>query len=1385
MAIWIESILGIQTDSQTNKLIRAKPRSLTGKDGVAQLLSKATNISEEQGVEAIKNILMGGYQCEPNPETGFTPFAFRLHQFISRGDTVYSSIEKETDRYITVYGQKFVPGDRNRILLPIVFCRECGQEYFCVWKCINPSTGETFIEQRDLSDRENDEENEAGYIYMSEENPWPEDPNQILEKIPDDWTEFHKGNLRIKRNRRDDLPIQFVIDSLGQVGGEGVKCHFVTMPFRFCLQCGVSYDSRQRSDFSKLSSLGSEGRSTATTILSLATIMQLTGDSTLPEKARKLLSFTDNRQDASLQAGHFNDFIEIGLLRGALFKAIKDAGENGIKHEELSQKVFDALNLSKTLFASDPEVRFQAEEETKRALRDVIGYRLYRDLKRGWRITSPNLEQCGFLKIKYLSIEDLCQAEDVWGNLHPALSTASPTTRIKVSKVLLDHMRREVAIKVDYLDQNYQDQLKQRSNQRLKAPWGLDEDEKMDYSAILFPRSKSQNDYAGNVFLSSRGGVGQYLRRTPTLPEYEDKLSLEDTQTIFSQLLEALIIGGLVRRVREPESQEDVPGYQLMASAFIWVAGDGSGAFHDPVRVPREAASGSRTNSFFKHFYTKIALETKGLEAREHTAQVRSEQREDRENRFKKGSGLGGLPILYCSPTMELGVDISELNVVNLRNIPPTPANYAQRSGRAGRSGQPALVFSYCSTGSSHDQYFFKRPHLMVSGAVSPPRLDLTNEDLIQAHIHSIWLAETGEYLGTSLKEILDLAGDEPSLELLQRVKDGISNPRAKEKARERSINILEQNKEELLKSDWFSEGWLDEVLNQVEQSFDNACNRWRTLYRSALDQVKLQTRVVTDASRSHGDKEKAKRLRREAESQLSLLTEAASIFQSDFYSYRYFASEGFLPGYNFPRLPLSAFIPGRRQAKGRDEFLSRPRFLAIHEFGPRAVVYHEGSKYLINKVNLPVESQELLTTSAKLCPSCGYYHPIQNEAGPDICEHCRTELSRSLNPLFRLENVTTIRREKINSDEEERLRLGYEIKTGIRFAERGGQVTYRIGAVTTADEEVARLTYGSAANLWRINLGWMKRKNLEQFGFVLDIERGYWARNAKGGDDGPAGEMGPQTARVIPFVEDRRNCLLIDWDQPLSFEEFVTIQAALKNSIQIMYQLEDNELTAEPLPGRNNPKTLLLYESTEGGAGVLKLLLDDPSAVQEVGKLALQLCHFDPETGDDLKKAPGSEENCEAACYNCLMHYGNQRDHKALDRQIIKDLLLSLASSNVIASPAEVPRAEHLQKLKTLAGSGLEKKWLDFLEDNNLRLPSHAQKFFDQCKTRPDFYYENCQTTIYVDGSPHEYQDRQERDAQQTECMEDLGYTVIRFSLNNDWLTVINNYPHVFGNVS
>ena len=78
----------------------------------------------------------------------------------------------------------------------------------------------------------------------------------------------------------------------------------------------------------------------------------------------------------------------------------------------------------------------------------------------------------------------------------------------------------------------------------------------------------------------------------------------------------------------------------------------------------------------------------------------------------------------------------------------------------------------------------------------------------------------------------------------------------------------------------------------------------------------------------------------------------------ADFYTYRYLASEGFLPGYNFPRLPLMAFVPGRRGNVARDSFLSRPRFLGLAEFGPQSIIYHEGSTYRVRNAILSIRGE-------------------------------------------------------------------------------------------------------------------------------------------------------------------------------------------------------------------------------------------------------------------------------------------------------------------------------------------------------------------------------------------------------------------------------------------
>ena len=54
-----------------------------------------------------------------------------MHQFISRGDTVYASPEPLAERHLSLSGERFVPGsEQRRVLLPLVFCRACGQDYY-------------------------------------------------------------------------------------------------------------------------------------------------------------------------------------------------------------------------------------------------------------------------------------------------------------------------------------------------------------------------------------------------------------------------------------------------------------------------------------------------------------------------------------------------------------------------------------------------------------------------------------------------------------------------------------------------------------------------------------------------------------------------------------------------------------------------------------------------------------------------------------------------------------------------------------------------------------------------------------------------------------------------------------------------------------------------------------------------------------------------------------------------------------------------------------------------------------------------------------------------------------------------------------------------------
>ena len=346
-----------------------------------------------------------------------------------------------------------------------------------------------------------------------------------------------------------------------------------------------------------------------------------------------------------------------------------------------------------------------------------------------------------------------------------------------------------------------------------------------------------------------------------------------------------------------------------------------------------------------------------------------------------------------------------------------------------------------------------------------------------------------------------------------------------------------------------------------------------------------------------------------------------------------------------------------------RDRYLQRPRFLALTEFGPLNIVYHEGRKYRVTRTHLRSGDGQFFR--AKACKVCGYFHEGA-AAQVDLCEHCGTALTaqsaQTLHTLLEMTMSMTYRIERITSEEEERLREGYKIATHFRFS-RDQHGLRRVDAETSGDGATPlALVYGPAATILRINHGWRREK---EEGYALDLKRGAWLRRGEGNGAAEADPNGPQIKHGVRLVvRDTRNMLLMQ--PPLEIatnaEAVTSLQYALQRGIEHAFQLETQELSSELL-GAGAQTQIMLWEATEGGAGALRRLVEEPDALGRVAAEALRICHVDPESGEEVQAQAGE---CARACYRCLLSYSNQPVHALLNRRIILNVLLGLTRARI-----------------------------------------------------------------------------------------------------------------------
>ena len=123
--------------------------------------------------------------------------------------------------------------------------------------------------------------------------------------------------------------------------------------------------------------------------------------------------------------------------------------------------------------------------------------------------------------------------------------------------------------------------------------------------------------------------------------------------------------------------------------------------------------------------------------AREHTAAIAYHVRNRIEEDFKRGE----VNLLSCTTTMELGVDLGDLEAVLCKNVPPSIANYQQRAGRAGRRAQVAPIVLTTARSGRYDQAVFVGFGEYLAERPRVPYLSLDNAGFFQRHQMSVVLA--------------------------------------------------------------------------------------------------------------------------------------------------------------------------------------------------------------------------------------------------------------------------------------------------------------------------------------------------------------------------------------------------------------------------------------------------------------------------------------------------------------------------------------------------------------------------------------------------------------------------------------------------------------------
>lgn len=1070
---------------------------------------------------------------------------------------------------------------------------------------------------------------------------------------------------------------------------------------------------------------------------------------------KRLLIFSDNRQDAAFQAGWMRDHARRYRFRGLIQELLVEAP---MAPGDLISRMLERFDADEELSrAMLPDVwehapRHSEPENHIRWRRFAVHALLARELTVGPK-ASIGLEPWGRLKVEYRGLGPSCQFIRDW----------SARLRVPAEELadgiycLLDSQRRANNL---LLDRTTLIWSKYHRDGDTAVQQGYIPESKF---GPKFAKLRKQGDDSGNIvqWHSNRGVTG--------VMDAIGKWSVpaEDEQEFIEGLWRLLVDLAILIEVPNGQGRQfDLDALRLTRSRDTYRCTTCRRAY---TRRPLGGLClGYRCNGHVRHEpenennYDLITIDQKFemIRPREHSAQVPEKDRETLEIQFKNESDPR-LNTLVATPTLELGVDIGALDTVLLRNVPPLPSNYWQRAGRAGRRHRMAVTLTYARP-VSHDRSYFRDPLKMLGGVVTPPRFHLGNPVMVAKHVRSIALAHLYR-ASRGIDENAIRIGQVLKVCLPSSVKNWVFDQEDKVRLNALDVRdlapLVEEQFESIVDSAVaaFSQGWPADDLDVVERAeieatvrrfaddLQEVVNRIFKRVRWALDQrARLAARTATYGTLTPEEKildrrcEKfISRIKGEQNRQRS---EAEGI--DDTITFSVLAAEGLLPGYGLDNGIVQALA--MRDRTTTDFVLGRPTAMAVREFVPGNLIYANNQRLVLTTLHRTgtQEGEDLRS----------YVVHVENEAITEVSG--ASGLGASMLTAIPVSDVDLAARSRITDEEEFRFAMPVAVFAREERRHRGGH------AMQWGNLE---LDFRKGLELTLVNVGEAKRTRGGEFGYSIcrvcgqckspyaspaDLAEFMSHHRVRCGKD-----VTPSGFYTRSYVDALR------FKGLPSREEGFSLLEAIRQGACMVLEMEPEDLQIVSLGAADSPnRDFLLYDAMIGGSGLLQELMGQWPDVVAAARSIVEDC-------------PGS---CEVACVDCLLTYRNQFMHRYLDRHAALRALEALGRELVqlhdippvvsIETPAaegDPSNSAERRLLQMIRRAGFPEP--DIQVELRLPIPLHS--------TTPDFGYVTPDGTfagvaIYLDGMSgrlHGNPDTQARDLQIRAYLRDhMEYEVI-----------------------